>query len=200
MMPSLLWVAFVSGVATSLGPCLVPRYFALAVQIGNGANGISIGTFLGGCVVGYIAFAAGAAIVAVVQASSHVVYAVAAVILGTTGVRTLLLARSTTHRHIQGKSNSLGARFFGGVCCSMFGAPCCMPIALALGIQSSAYDPAFGATTLAAFGAGQALPLGILAAGFRLRLPARVQFPADFPATVGGTLLIAMGALFGAMA
>lgn len=195
---SLLWIAFVSGFATSLGPCLVPRYLALAAQIGNRANGISIGAFLGGCVAGYIAFAAGGAVVALLQASSRIVYTVAAAILAVAGIRSLLIAEGPAQCHDRGKSNSLGARFFGGLCCSIFGAPCCMPIALALGVQSSAYEAEFAALTLAAFGVGQALPLAVLVGASRVL--GRIQIPAEIPATVGGSLLIATGALYGVIA
>lgn len=197
---SLLWVAFVSGLATSLGPCLVPRYLALAAQISNGAGGVSIGTFLCGCVAGYITFAGGGAVVTVLQASSRVIYTVAAAILAAAGLRALLVAGSSQHHGVRHKCQSLGARFLGGICCSIFGAPCCIPVALALGVQSSAYDAGFGAITLGAFGAGQALPLAIMAAASGLRLPAWIQMPPEIPATVGGTVLIAIGALFGAVA
>lgn len=75
-----------------------------------------------------------------------------------------------------------------------------MPLALALGAQSSAYDAAFGAVTLAAFGAGQVVPLATLVAATRIGPLRNVRLPAEIPATVGGTLLIAVGALYGALA
>ncbi|MGH7660368.1 MAG: hypothetical protein ACRENA_05560, partial [Vulcanimicrobiaceae bacterium] len=73
-MYALLWIAFVSGVATSLGPCLVPRYLGAVVQMRGTASGLAIGSFFAGCIGGYMAFAAGAVLLTFVQTASHVVY------------------------------------------------------------------------------------------------------------------------------
>jgi len=197
---SLPWVAFTNGIAASLGPCLAPRYAAVAAQIGCGSSGLSLSSFLAGCIGGYIAFASGAGLAAAFQVSSHAIYAVAAAALIFAGCRSLLSGGAPLHRHVLRASRSLGARFLGGLCCSLFGTPCCMPLALALGAQSSAYDAAFGAVTLAAFGAGQVVPLATLVAATRIGPLRNVRLPAEIPATVGGTLLIAVGALYGALA
>ncbi|MGH7684388.1 MAG: hypothetical protein ACREMT_08585, partial [Vulcanimicrobiaceae bacterium] len=96
--------------------------------------------------------------------------------------------------------DSLGARFLGWLLSSTLGAPCCAPVALALGAQSAAFDTGFGAITLAAFGAGQVLPLAALAAASRVRLLQRMQIPEAATSTISGTLLVAMGGLYGVMA
>jgi cytochrome c biogenesis protein CcdA len=197
---SLPWVAFMNGVAASLGPCLAPRYAAVAAQISTGASGLSVSSFLAGCIGGYIAFASGAGLVDVFQVSSHVIYAVAAAILIAAGCRGLISGGALSDRHGFCTSRSFGARFLGGLCCSLFGTPCCMPLALALGAQSSVYDAAFGAVTLAAFGAGQVVPLAAVLAATRIGPLRDVRVPAEIPATIGGTLLIAVGALYGALA
>lgn len=198
-MPAFMWLAFITGLATSFGPCLAPRYVALAAQLTSGASGMSIGSFLMGCIGGYVAFAAGGALVTALQASSPVVYALAGVMLATVGLRYLLAGDDIRHDHTNRKNDSFGARFLSGLCCSIFGAPCCMPVAVALGAQSSAYDVGYGALALAGFGIGQSLPLVVVALASRFR-PIRWIQPLPVRSTIAGTLLIAMGALYGAIA
>jgi cytochrome c biogenesis protein CcdA len=172
----------------------------LAVQLSTGATGLSIGSFLAGCIGGYIAFAAGGVLVSFVQAASPFVYALAGVTLAAVGLRYLLVPHEAQPCSARRGSNSLGTRFLGGLLCSVAGTPCCTPVAIALGAQSATYDVGFGAMTLAAFGAGQVLPLVGLSAASRIPPIAALQIPAPVLSTVGGTLLIAMGGLYGAIA
>jgi len=197
-----LWSAFSLGLASSIGPCLAPRYLLLAAQISAGVQFRRMSAFIVGCIGGYVAFALTGTIAAEIQLASQIAYAVAAATLIVSGTWTLLLFE---HRHIgcrskAGADGSFGAPLLGGVFCSVFGSPCCAPLAVALGLQSAQHDITFAAALLITFGLGHTLPLVTMVGLGRFGLWRRAAIGSSVGATISGTLLLAVGLLYAVIA
>lgn len=198
-----LGAALLAGLASSLGPCIAPRYLLLAAQVAAGTRAPGLAIFIVGCIGGYLIFAVGGAGIALLQVGSHVVYTILAAALVGCGITNLLSSPANRCTHgapLHGIGTSPGASFLFGVSCSLVVSPCCAPIALALGLQAGQHDAAIAAATLLAFGIGHALPLGafiLAAASPRLR---SLTLSSNAAATVSGTLLTAVGTLYAVLA
>lgn len=158
-------------------------------------------SFICGCVGGYLTFCSAGALAMLLQPGSHLIYGGTGLILIGAGIRTLLTVDAC--REFDGSrhdARSLGAPFLAGVCCSVFGSPCCAPVALALGFQAAQHDVGFGAATLLAFGTGHMVPVSALVAMARTPFRCRAYVPPGAAATVSGTLLAAVGALYAVLA
>ena len=201
MTPELvLWSALVAGLASNLGPCATQRYILLAAQIAGGVSAIRLGSFLAGCAGGYLVFASAGAVTVLADVNSHVLYGCTSAVLLTSGLWTLFVKRDREKPHIEACPHSIGAHFLGGIGCSAIAAPCCVPVAIAFGIQSAQHDAVFAATMMAAFGIGQIAPMTAVAFLSKARCFARHAFAANLSTTISGALLTAVGALYGAAA
>jgi cytochrome c biogenesis protein CcdA len=191
--------AFLGGLTSSLGPCLAPRYLLVAAQIAARATARDLAFFMVGSICGYLLFAIAGLSFAVLAAGSHVIYMVLSVGLVFYGIKTLL-SMPCTCRSLQGVPGSVSSRFLLGISCTLMGSPCCAPIALALGLQAEQHAPLIAAATLLAFGLGHAAPIlaCVITAGSRRFRSYRLPYGAA--ATVSGTLLTAVGALYGLLA
>lgn len=195
----IVWLALVGGLTSSLGPCLAPRYLLVATQIAAGATVCELTLFMIGCICGYVMFAVAGFSFAALAAGSHVVYTILSAGLISCGVVTLL-RRPCTCRRPRSISGSAGSRFLLGISCTLMGSPCCAPIALALGLQAEQHAPLIAAAMLFAFGLGHAAPIlaGVVMTGAqRFR---SYRFPYGVAATISGTLLTAVGILYGLLA
>ena len=153
-----------------------------------------------GCAGGYLVFASAGTATLLAGVNSHILYGCTSALLFAIGCWTLFSEPDRAKGGRECCRHSIGAHFLAGVGCSALAAPCCLPVAIALGIQSAQHDAAFGATMMAAFGVGQILPLGAAAMLAKTKLRGRVSFSTSVSATVSGTLLTAVGALYGAAA
>jgi cytochrome c biogenesis protein CcdA len=193
--------ALIAGLASSLGPCIAPRYVLLAAQIAGGATRLRLAAFISGCIGGSLAFAAAGLGAALLQLGSHVVYGLLAAALLGSGIATLLSTTGCARRQPKMPGGgSLGAAFLLGISCSLVPSPCCAPIAAALGLQAAQHDGAFAAATLLAFGAGHATPLAAMALAATSKGLPKAVFSSSVTATISGTLMTAVGALYAVLA
>ena len=194
---------FVTGALTSIGPCVAPRYVAVAALAANARRPFAMtSVFALGVVGAYVALGAAAGAIGSLLAWSASLYATLAIVLFGAGVTTLVRARPHTHAedaHAR-VPVSAGGSLLLGAATALVVSPCCTPLIAAIaGLTIVSGRAAAGATLLAAFALGHALPLLLAATGAQAPFVRRLGASAA-PGIVGGTLLIALGGFYGALA
>jgi cytochrome c-type biogenesis protein len=197
-------LAFAAGVATSLGPCVAPRFVAVAALASAGrARWKSIAAFAGGLCVSYVALGVASGLLSRVAALSVHLYAALALVLLAAGSYTLL--REPTLHPCDGTkaaNGSLGGAFLLGTSSALVTSPCCTPVIVILGSLAAARSSApYGAALIAAYALGHALPLagagfGWNAIGVRLN----AESWSGALQTVTGALMLALAAYYGVLA
>ena len=191
-----------AGAVTSLGPCVAPRYVALAALLSERRRVLTIAAFIAGMVTIYTALGFGIGLLVQLTGHASVLYVVLAVALAAGGVITLCDGAACHHRHDEPCASRsprrLSAVFSLGAASALVVSPCCTPILAAVAGMSVDANPVTRAELLAAFALGHAAPL--LAVGTLGSLSARIfrawnAGPA--PAVVSGALMLALGAYYG---
>jgi cytochrome c-type biogenesis protein len=199
-------MVFAAGVVTSAGPCVAPRYVAVAALVNAARSpGRVIAAFIAGLVGAYVALGLAAGALGALWSTSSVLYAVLAVALGAGGVLTLL--RGGPHPHapaatVTTRAVNLGGTFLLGASSALVVSPCCTPVVAAIaGLTMLGGRTSEGVALLVAFAVGHALPL--LAAGaLGTRVAAllgRLSTSAA-SAVVSGSLMLALAAYYGVLA
>lgn len=157
--------AFTAGLLTSSGPCVAPRFAAVAgLSAGRPAReAIKLcAGFCAGLVLGYGSFAAAAWIFQDALRYSHVLYAAVACMFGAAALAPVVRKKC---RHAQARSAaSAGAALLLGASLAFVVSPCCTPVILALTASAAADgNAAHAAVLLAWYATGHALPLLALA-------------------------------------
>jgi cytochrome c-type biogenesis protein len=195
--------AFAAGVATSVGPCVAPRFVAVAALASSPgvARWKAVSAFAAGLCASYVALGVAAGFAARIAAISAHVYALLALALLAFGLKTLW-SEAPTCLHGDPKPRSLGGACLLGMSFALVASPCCTPVIVVLGsLAASGPSPAFGALLIGSYSAGHALPL--VGAGFGWQwLGTRLDVRAWRPAmqTVGGALLLALAGYYGVLA
>ncbi|MGH7716960.1 MAG: cytochrome c biogenesis protein CcdA, partial [Vulcanimicrobiaceae bacterium] len=190
--------AFVAGLGTSLGPCIAPRYIILASFITQGIPVCRALAFVIGCVGGYLVYACAGALISGLRFGTHVIYAILGLGLVWCGVRSLMTVHACSPK--PRSLASFSAAFIAGLSSSMVFSPCCAPIAIGLGLQTSGQDAGMAALILLAFGLGHTLPLAAGSLAAASGMVRRCSLPGDFCATVSGALLVMVGGLYALLA
>jgi len=194
--------ALLAGLATSVGPCVAPRYLALAALIGGRRSLVPAVAFAGGVVVVTVAIGAGTGLVAGLVANRTALDLILAGGLIAFGLATLVREPHACGAPAHpGGARASGAFTLGGAS-ALVVSPCCTPVLVAVaGLGAAARDPLFGLAVVAAFAAGHALPLlaaGLAGSWFGTALHRLTATAA--PAVVSGSLTIALGAYYGLLA
>ena len=198
-----LTAAFTAGFATSVGPCMAPRYLALAALTAKSsgtARWIRVVLFAAGLLLCYTLLATAASLVTAALALSQQLYWALAVSFVGYGLRQLIVYHHC--RHHDAKGASLGAPALCGTALGLVFSPCCTPVVPAIA-GAAAASGSFGSSlaTVGAFALGHMAPLA--AVGIGLTLPERL-LPAgqleDAAATTAGGLMIALGCYYGLLA
>jgi len=192
-----------AGVASSIGPCVAPRYLALAALTGGQRPWRPAIAFTLGIVLATIALGAGASVVLTLVAHVATIDAIVASALIVFGIATL--ARDP-HRcddaHAHSHDGRSSGAFVLGAASAFVVSPCCTPLIVAFaGLGTFARDPWLAAASLGAFALGHAAPLllgGIAGAAFAA--PLRALAATAAPAVVSGSLTIALGAYYAVLA
>lgn len=199
-------LAFAAGAVSSIGPCVAPRFIAIAGLTAGKQRRQSAGAlcgFIGGLVSAYAALGAAASLLVRAGAFSTALYDLLAVALIAGGIQTLLREpQSCEHASQPGNGAGFGAAFLLGACFAFIVSPCCTPIVAVIAAYSAASgNVLFGAGILACFAAGHAVPLALtgvcaerlstLLARSNLQRAAR---------TAGGGLMLAVGAYYAVLA
>lgn len=198
-------VAF-AGALTSFGPCVAPRYIAIASLLGQRRRTLTIATFVAGMLTAYTALGFGAGLLGQVNGHASLLYAVLAAVLAGGGVVTVLRAPSCGHTHHAVSDNlpphRLSAVFSLGAASAFVVSPCCTPVVAAvIGMTAGATDPFSRALLLAAFTLGHSAPLfAVGSLGSIFARPLRAWNASPAPAVVSGSLMLALGGYYGMLA
>jgi cytochrome c biogenesis protein CcdA len=194
-------LAVLAGAATSIGPCVAPRYLALAALIGTRRPFVPVAAFMLGLVIATVTLGAGASIAAVLVTHVATIDAVMAVLLIGLGIATIVREPRCTHATALRPVRASGA-FALGAASALVVSPCCTPLIVGFaGLGAFDRDPLVACAYVAAFAFGHALPLafaGIASTPFAAA--GRVLAATAAPAVVSGSLTIALGAYYGLLA
>jgi cytochrome c biogenesis protein CcdA len=193
---------FAAGLFGSIGPCVAPRYVAVAALVANARRPFAVtALFVLGVVAAYVALGTVAGAIGTLLVWSTALYTSLSAVLIVAGVVTLVRAAPHRHGHDAAKVPvTAGGTFLLGAATALVVSPCCTPLLAAIaGLTILGGRAAAGASLLAAFAIGHTTPLLIAATGARLPLLRRLGTSA-VPAIVAGTLLIALGGYYGALA
>jgi cytochrome c-type biogenesis protein len=193
---------FAAGVVTSVGPCVAPRYIAVAAVIERSAHRtLAVAAFVGGLLVAYAVLGFGIGVAGMLWNHATAIYLLLGCGLGASGLAVLARAphAHAAATHVPARSSAV---FLLGAASALIVSPCCTPIVAAVA-GMAAFDgvPAAAAAFLATFAAGHALPLVLL--GTTGSLVARRlahRYDGGAAAVVSGTLLLALGAYYGMLA
>jgi cytochrome c biogenesis protein CcdA len=191
-----------AGAVTSLGPCVAPRYVAIAALLGNRRQTLTIAAFVAGMVTAYTALGFGAGLLAQVSGHASALYVVLAVALAAGGIITLCRGSSCDHAHHTinegAKPHRLSGVFSLGAASALVVSPCCTPILAAVVGMSVDANPTTRAELLAAFALGHAAPLFAVGTfGSLCARTFRTWNASPAPPVVSGALMIALGAYYG---
>ncbi len=198
-------LAFAAGVAGSIGPCVAPRYLALAGLAGGAAASARVraaGSFIAGVLSGSVAIvAAGSLLIGAFNRSAQL-YALLSVAFAAYGIWSLLHRDARPCHEPRERAASLGGTFLVGATSALLPSPCCSPVLLGLAALSAGSSDILHVVALAAaFSFGHVLPLAaasltlapLLATCTGNRARGAVR-------TVGAGLCVALGALYAILA
>ena len=198
--PASYLLACVAGIATSVGPCVAPRYVAI-VSVGAQKKGRvpRVAAFLAGTIAICVAIASAGSLVGELARFSSMIYWGLAVTLVVSGVR----AASSGDAHVCADRTALetshGSAFLLGVSTSIALSPCCTPILLAIGASSSSLG------TIGVFGLAFAYAVGHIAPALALLIIANAIKRSTFAfqhaaGTVTAGITIALGLYYAVLA
>lgn len=191
-----------AGVATSVGPCVAPRYVAITALLHDAARPAwTTAAFVAGLTLAYAVLGFGVAVASVVWANASVGYALLAATLTAGGLTTLLRRPSACrHEHAAPLGGArLAQPFVLGALSACVVSPCCTPLLGAFaGLAAADRAPLAGAAFLGAFALGHATPL-LFAGRTSAALGARLSgwSASGAAATVSGALMVALGGYYG---
>jgi cytochrome c biogenesis protein CcdA len=193
--------AALAGAATSVGPCVAPRYLALAALIGTRRPFVPVAAFTLGLMVATVTLGAGAGIAASLVTHVAAVDAVMAALLIGFGIATIVREPRCGHVAAERPVRASGA-FALGAASALVVSPCCTPLIVAFaGLGAFDRDPLLTSGYLAAFALGHALPLAFAGiASTPLAAAGRAFAASTAPAIVSGSLTVALGAYYGLLA
>lgn len=196
---------FIAGLASSAGPCVAPRFIAVAAlcaKQGRAAAVLSGAAFIGGLICAFAVFgAAGSFAMSAIKLSTGI-YLVLAVALFAGGMATLCAPDACGSLHPCSGRVRWSAPFLLGSSSALIVSPCCTPLLLAIAAYSSAADaPIAGAVLCAVYGAGHALPLmaAALSAGSIGSIFERLLLRRAASAVSGG-IMLALAGYYGVLA
>jgi len=203
--PLAIGAIFVAGVVSSIGPCVAPRYLAIA-GFASGARRPTraAAAFVTGLIAAYLVLGYTAGWLGSIRGLATIVDACMAAALGAAGTVMIWRAepagQDTCSHHAQ--DVPMGGPLLLGAASAFVVSPCCTPMLAAIVATAAELGrPLAGAAILACFAIGHALPLflisspGTLVGRFRLTGGA-----SQAPAIIGGALLLCLGAYYGALA
>lgn len=195
-------LVFAAGTLTSIGPCVAPRYVAVAALLDGSARRIpTVAAFVTGLLLAYSVLGFGVGFAAALWAQATLVYALLSLGLCASGLA-VLLRRPRAHRHADRMPVRSSAAFSLGASSALIVSPCCTPFVAAIA-GSAAFDraPLVSALLLLTFALGHALPLIVLGIAGPLVTHgfASSKFGAAY-GTISGSLMLALGGYYGVLA
>lgn len=195
--------AFLAGLATSIGPCVAPRYLALAALVANMSGRrrwLRVACFMAGLLLCYAMVAVTMSSVGAIVTLSRFFYLALAVCFLAHGLQALIVPQSCK-RARSGSAPSGSALIAGGALGLVF-SPCCTPVVGLMATVAAASGSLFMAlVAVFAFGLGHVAPLATVGAG--LEVGERFAFRREFHGamdTIGGGLSLAVACYYGILA
>ena len=196
----------IAGLVTSIGPCVAPRYLALASLLGGKRRRLVVPAFVAGMLLAYALLGFGAGIIGLVAGHAATIDLILAWVLGLAGIVTLLRRPACAHEAhdcdpMRG-TRGAGSAFTLGATSALVVSPCCTPILAAVASMSAfGRDPMTRCVLLATFAVTHALPL-FFAGGIGSLWQARARSWSASPASavVSGTLMLALAGYYGVLA
>lgn len=190
-----LVLSFGTGLATSVGPCVAPRYLAIVSMTSSPRGGRAglLGAFVAGTLCVYAVIAATGSFVVRLAAYSAYVYLLLAIALGAAGLRQVWNASGSRCSHRAREFSTHGGAFCLGAASSLAISPCCTPILVAFGtLSAAAPSPLALLPLVVSFTAGHLAPLAFVLIGADIRrdLAAGCRWAIE---TVTGAIAIALG-------
>jgi cytochrome c-type biogenesis protein len=196
-----------AGILTSIGPCIAPRYIAVAALANATHRPLpAIGAFVGGLIGAYVLLGFAAGGLGMMVGLANTINGILAVVLLIGGIVTLTHARVDDPvcmhaRYGRTFDRSMGGIFLLGATSALVVSPCCTPVIVAIFATSSAMGrPIAGALSLGIFALGHTLPL--MVAGFANATFRNLAHLAtsQAPGIIAGALMVALGVYYGALA
>jgi cytochrome c-type biogenesis protein len=197
-------LVFAVGVASSIGPCVAPRFLALAACVTGSKNPTrTVLSFITGLVLAYILFGLTISLISNLQYLAPSIYGIVAASLLIAGIYTLVHARPA--EVCEHTDHPVGSNLLTWWRTALFGAsfafvvsPCCTPIVIAILVWTAhTGSPVYGMSLLAVFALGHSTPLvayGIAGGRFNALIS---RFRLDQAAAIcSGTLMLALGAYY----
>lgn len=160
---------FSTGALSSIGPCVAPRFIAVAgLTAGRRIGDALLNTtaFVLGLATLYASLGAAAAVVLHDAAFSTAAYYGMAAVLGVSGILQLCRQPACDHRTPESRARGVGGAFLLGASSGISISPCCAPVVGAIASFAGAGgDPAGGALLLICYASGHSLPLFMAAVG-----------------------------------
>lgn len=196
---------FLAGVASSFGPCVAPRYLAVAgIATGSRRPGRTALAFIAGMIGAYIVVGFGAGFLGSIRSLANIVDGILAIALLAAGVLMLWRADPQADRACSHAPRDIpsGGPFLLGAASAFVVSPCCTPVFAAIvGTAAEFGRPLAGAGVLACFALGHALPLVLIGSlGTIVERFRWTGIAAQSPAVIGGALLLFLGAFYGTLA
>ncbi|MBV9440676.1 MAG: hypothetical protein JOZ24_11850 [Candidatus Eremiobacteraeota bacterium] len=198
--PFAIPLLFGAGIVSSVGPCIAPRYVAVAALAQARHSRSRIGAFVAGTAAAYVAIGLTAGALEALVSSSRLIYTGLAGTLCAAGIATLWREPSHADRMVQSPA-SVGAAFLLGASSAFVVSPCCTPVVAALaGITIGAGSSVHGGALLFAFACGHVVPLVTSAAFGRpmAHLAVRLQL-SQAPTIIAATLMLALAGYYGSL-
>ena len=189
-----------AGAVTSIGPCVAPRYVALASVLTGERRALTLAAFVTGAMTVYAALGLGAGLLGLVTHNAAAFDAILAAVLAGAGLATLVRGPQCEHVHRAAlQPRRLSGVFSLGAASALVVSPCCTPVVAAVAaFPMLDASPVTRAVLLGAFAFGHAAPIVLLgSAGALCARPLRRWNASAAPSVVSGTLMLALGAYYG---
>ncbi|MGD0969375.1 MAG: cytochrome c biogenesis protein CcdA [Candidatus Aquilonibacter sp.] len=201
-MLALVVSAFLAGLATSLGPCVAPRFLALAALVAN-MNGrrrwLRVICFMAGLLLCYGMLAVTASLVGAVVALSRFLYVGLALYFLGLGLRALVVAQSCDGARL-GDSRPGSVVIVGGAMGLVF-SPCCTPVAGLMATVAVSGSLFTALLAVLAFGLGHVTPLATVGVGLNVGERSAFRHALNGAMdTIGGGLSLALVCYYGILA
>ena len=199
-------LVFLAGAVSSVGPCVAPRFIAVAGLSSGKTRRQTIWlvlAFVGGLTITYAAFGAIGSLLGSAVQFSTVTYIAVAVALAIGGLFTLWRDEETCiHEHGRLRGDTAGGAMLLGSSFALVVSPCCTPLMLGiLAYTTSSGSAAYGSAMLACFALGHALPIIGVAFGSSAITTALQRYGVRQAASVvSATLMLALSAYYAVLA
>lgn len=197
--PLALPALFGAGAMTSIGPCIAPRYVALAALAHRSRKPWrTAAMFAAGVITAYVAIGAGAELLSAVRVWSTAIDLVLAASLAAGGF-VILLSGEVSHASGACARGEGGGAYLVGAMSALVVSPCCTPIVAAIaGLAILDARPAEVALLVTAFAAGHIVPIGAAVALGQRGTETLTRFgAASGNGVIAGTLMLALAAYYG---